>query len=133
MKFCKVSLFLALFVAVCLPAVAQTHLRLDIPFNFTAAGQPLPAGEYKVAHVFDGDLSAWRIYNDHASVTVLTNPADSPKAEHHTGLVFLRTGHTYSLVEVWPEEHFGRDVLLKMNVKVTLQAEGGTYVEVAAR
>jgi hypothetical protein len=39
MKFCKVSLFLTLLVAVCLPAVAQAQIELNIPFNFFAAGQ----------------------------------------------------------------------------------------------
>ena len=34
MKLFKVSLFFALLIALCLPAVAQTQLLVDVPFNF---------------------------------------------------------------------------------------------------
>jgi len=37
MKICKASLFLALLVAICLPAVTQTKMRLVGPFNFLRA------------------------------------------------------------------------------------------------
>jgi hypothetical protein len=60
MKFCKVSIFFALLVAVSLPAVAQRVIQFDIPFNFSAAGKSLPAGHYEVAQVFDGD--SWRSF-----------------------------------------------------------------------
>lgn len=130
MKFCKVSLFVALLVAVCLPAVAQTEMRLDIPFNFIAVGKFLPAGHYMVVRAF-GDRAAWRISNDHAGVMILTNSVESRQSAHRPGLIFLRTGEAYSLVQIWPEEHFGRDVL-RSNVKRTLVAEGGKYVEIGA-
>ncbi|MGA7926442.1 MAG: hypothetical protein WCA20_10615 [Candidatus Sulfotelmatobacter sp.] len=132
MKFCKVSLFLALLVAVCLPAVAQTSLRLDIPFNFIAAGKTLPAGHYTVARVSDMDSDAWRISGDRASVVVLTNPGESLRTAHARSLVFLKAGDGYSLVKIWDAEHFGRE-LRRSNVKQTLVAEGNNYVEIAAK
>jgi len=58
-KFRKFSLFLALVMAVCLPAVAQTAMRVNIPFNFIAAGKSLPAGQYMVTRVFSGDQTTW--------------------------------------------------------------------------
>jgi len=131
MKFCKVSLFLALLVAVCFPAVALAEMRLDIPFNFIAAGNSLPPGHYRVVPVFEHDRVGWRVYNDHASVMMLTYSAESPQTAHRPSLVFLQTGGVYSLVQIWPEAHFGREVL-RSNVKQTLVAEGGKYVEIEA-
>src|SRR5208337_3955943 len=124
MKFCKVSLFFALLVAVCLPAVAQTQMRLDIPFNFIAAGKSLPAGHYMVVRVFEDDRTAWRICNDHDCVMMLTNSVQSPGTAHRPSLVFWQAGEAYSLVQIWPEEYSGREVL-RSNVKRTLVAEGG--------
>lgn len=131
MKFCKVGLFLALLVVVCLPVVAQTQMRLDIPFSFIAAGKSLPAGHYRVERVFDDGL-AWRVYSEHASVVMLTNSVQSRNTAHRPSLVFLRAGASYSLIQIWPEGHFGRDVL-RSNVKRTLVAESGNYLEIAAK
>ena len=132
MKFCKVSLFLALLVAVCLPAVAQTGSRLDIPFNFMVAGKSLPAGHYTVVPVFKSDDTAWRICSYDACATVLTHAEQSPLAAHHLSMVFLRTGEGYALVQFWPAEHLGRDLTMP-KVEHTLMAERDRYVEIGAK
>src|SRR5579864_8625589 len=100
MKLSKVSLFvfLALLVAVCLPAVSQAQIRLNIPFNFSVAGKSLPAGHYQVTKVFDGNSSAWRIAGDHGSMVMITNSVESPRTSHRPGVVFLKTAGDYSLV-----------------------------------
>jgi len=131
MRLCKVSLFFALLVAVCLPAVAQTGVQLDIPFNFVAAGKILPAGHYTVVPVFGDDHATWRISNDHDCVMMLTNLAQSPQTAHRPSLVFLHAGEAYSLVQIWPGGHLGREVF-RSNVKQTLVAQGGKYVEIGA-
>ena len=131
MKFCKISLFLVLLVAVCLPAVAQSVVRLNIPFNFIAAGKILPAGHYSVVPVFKDNHAAWRISNDHDCAVVLTNPVESPQTEHGPSLVFLQAGGAFSLVEIWDMGHLGREVV-RSNVKQTLVAQGGKYVEIGA-
>ena len=38
MKLCPVSLFFALLVAVCLTGVAQSQIRLNVPFEFSVGG-----------------------------------------------------------------------------------------------
>jgi len=131
MKFCKVGLFLALLVAFCLPAVAQTGVQLDVPFNFIAAGKILPAGHYTVVPVFTDDRAVWRISNDQASVMVLTNLVESPQTAHGHSLVFLQAGGAYSLVQIWDAGYFGRDVV-RSNVRQTLVAQGDKYVEIGA-
>lgn len=139
MKLFKVSLCFALLVVVCLPAVAQTQMKLDIPFNFSAAGKSLPAGHYRVVQVFDANKAAWRISTDHHSVMALTNSVESAHMAHRPSLVFLRTGDSYSLVQIWPEEFAGRDMVLRPEVQTTILAEGGNYgkskeyVEIAAK
>jgi hypothetical protein len=130
MKFCKFSLFFALFAAVCLPAAAQTRLELNIQFNFVAAGKSLPAGHYSVATGW-GDRRAWFISNDHTSVSVLSHAMHSSDTTHGPSVVFFQSGGTYSLVEIWDGTHAGQE-LLKSNVKQTLVAEGGKYVAIAA-
>jgi len=133
MKFCKASLFLALLVAVCLPAIAQAQIHVNIPFNFFAAGKSLPAGHYQVERLFDGNFAAWRLVNDDGQATVvLTNSVQSLKTEHPPSLVFRNTGTTYSLIQIWTTEHFGRDLPLREKVKTTLIAETDKYVVIEA-
>lgn len=44
MKSCRVTLFCALYVMVCLSSSVQAQIRVNVPFNFIAAGKSLPAG-----------------------------------------------------------------------------------------
>jgi hypothetical protein len=132
MKFCKVSLFLALLVAVCLPAAAQTEgLRLNIPFDFIVAGKSLPAGHYTVVPVFTNSSVTWCVSGEHASVMVNTNLVQSTQSAHNLSLVFLQSDGTYSLAQIWDQEHSGRE-LLRSKQKQTMVAQGGKYVEVGA-
>ena len=130
MKFCKVSLFFALLVAGCLPVVAQTEVRVNIPFAFVAAGKALPAGQYTVDRIYRDVQVAWRIHNDHDSMVLLTYSVDSART-HQPALIFYQASGVYSLVEFWPEGHNGRSVP-KAKVKQTLMAEAGKYVEIEA-
>jgi len=134
MKFCKVSLFFALLAAVCLPAVAQTRMRLDIPFNFAVAGKSLPAGRYIVKPVFSSGNTVWSICSDqNACANVTTREESSPLTPHRHTMVFLRTSEGYALVQFWPTESLGRD-LVAPNVEHTLMARGDkNYVEVSSK
>jgi hypothetical protein len=131
MKFCKVSLFLTLLMVACVPAAAQTELRLNIPFEFFAAGNVLPAGHYTIVRVNGDDHTAWRIYTDHASMMVMTHSVESGKDPHRLSVVFLHTGGVYSLVEFWPTQYGGR-VLPSATGKHVLAAEADRYVAIEA-
>jgi hypothetical protein len=132
MKSCKIGLFFALLVAICLPAVGQNALRVDVPFNFIAAGTSLPAGHYRVERAPISNC-AWRIFNDQASATIITNPAASQRT-HRPSLVFLKQGGTYSLTQIW-NWNSGVDVP-QTNVKQTLvtkdDSKAGKYIEIGA-
>jgi hypothetical protein len=134
MKFCKFTLF-SLLIAFCLPAVAQTAMRVDIPFDFIAAGKSLPAGHYRIQRVQHMDASNWLITNDHVGTFMLTDPIESLGKAHRPSVVFLRADGEYSLIQIWTEEHSGRDVP-RSKVKQTLVSEGAKegakYIEIGA-
>jgi len=138
MRIWKASLFLVLVMAACLPAVAQTQIQLNIPFDFMAAGKSLPAGHYAVARVFDSDEVVWRISNQQGGMAVLlTNSVLSPGKPHQPSLVFNCTGTTCSLSQIWPEGHSGRNLPLREVVKTrvltaTSKPEPSKYVVIEA-
>ena len=132
MKFRKISLSCALFVAVCFTGIAHAQIRVNIPFDFTAGKKSLPAGVYKVSAVDDNDQIAWRISNNHGSAMVLTNSVESTEKAHPPSLVFWHLGDVYSLVQIWPSEHSGHDVLLKSKVTTIILAKTSKYVEIGA-
>lgn len=131
MKFCKFSLFIALFAAVCLPAVAQSRLEVNVPFNFIAAGKTLPPGQYKVS-VTGWQRHAWFISNKQSTVMVMSSPSRSDAKTHGPSLIFLQSGGTYSLAEIWDGTHVGQEIM-RPSVKQTLVAQGGKYVEIASK
>lgn len=131
MKCARISVFLVLFVAVCLPAVAQTGIKVNVPFDFIAAGKTMPAGQYKVTPVFNKDNVAWQIFNAQGSVMMLTNSIESPQVAHRASLVFTQAGGHYSLVQIWSAQHSGREVPLA-NTKQNLVAENSQLVEIGA-
>lgn len=133
MKFSKLTLSLALLLAVCLPAAAQGQtLRLNVPFDFVVAGKTLPAGQYDVKRVSTADNITWAIDGDHSSIRFTTLRVESPKTPHAPSLVFLQGGGRYSLVQIWDEEHSGRE-LPRSHVKQTLVADQGKFVAVGAQ
>jgi hypothetical protein len=126
---CKIGIFLALFAAVCLPAMAQSSMKVNIPFNFSVKGKSLLAGQYTVAKVVDGSNGSWSVSGYHGGVLMITSDVSRQKA-HRPGLVFWRSGDTYSLIQIWTGE-CGRELFLRPKVKATLLAQDGTYVEIA--
>jgi hypothetical protein len=131
MKFCKAVLFMALMAAASLPAFSQAAMKIDVPFDFVAAGKAMPAGQYSVQKSFPENACAWTLQGSNTSATMLTNPLESRTAQHNLSLVFLNQGGKYFLAEIWLSGHAGRDVL-RGHVRQTLVAQGGKYVEVGA-
>jgi hypothetical protein len=127
---------LVLFLVISLAAVAQSgtqiKIQLDIPFNFMVAGKSLPAGHYMVAPLISSDKTAWRIFNDQATATVLTQPEESTGRAHNPSMVFLPTSSGYALVQFWPAAHLGR-TLTAPKVEHALLAETNKYVEISSK
>ncbi len=139
MKLFKVSLFFAVLVALCLPAVSQTQLLVDVPFNFVAGGKSLPAGEYRVSRAFVWDDGGWRIRGSKDSAAVMTNEVESLHKAHRPSMVFVQTRDGYSLVQIWTSEHEGHQLQLMPSVRtIILTEENKTirslqYVEIASK
>ena len=138
MKLFKVSFFLAVVVALCIPAVSQTQLLVDVPFNFVAGGKSLPAGQYQVSPAFlwgDGGL---HIRGSKGSAAMMTNNVQSPKA-HRPSLVFVHTSDGYSLAQIWTSEHEGYELHLRPSVRTIILTEekksikSPEYVEIASK
>jgi hypothetical protein len=97
-----------MIIAASVSANAQTlqyRLTANIPFDFSAAGEKLPAGKYliKRAQQSDGDLVVQISSADgHSSVTRLTIPLSAKQPVKNGILVFNRYGNEYFLSEIWP-------------------------------
>jgi len=130
MKCCKLGAFVALLFAVCLPAVAQSGLQIDVPFDFMVSGKTMPAGHYKVQPIFQNN-TAWSLVGEHGSAAVLTNSVESAGTKHNLSMIFLHDGGAYLLSEIWPDGRLGRTVM-EPRVKQTLVAKGDKQVEINA-
>jgi hypothetical protein len=131
MKFCKAVLFLALMATASLPAFAQAGMKINIPFDFVAAGKAMPAGQYTALKSFPENVCAWTLQGSNTSATMLTDSLESRTTEHNLSMVFLNEGGKYFLAEIWLSGHSGRNVL-RGHVRQTLVAQGAKYVEVGA-
>ena len=97
---------LAMSLALLMSAAAQaqsTHLKITVPFEFTAGNVQLPAGEYEVEAMgpWGGSTLSVHNVNSNAGSVVLSNSCQSKKPAADAKLVFYRYGHQYFLAQVW--------------------------------
>src|SRR5690242_14577380 len=96
-------LVVMMIIAASVSANAQTlqyRLTANIPFDFSVAGEKLPAGKYwvKRAQQSDGDMVVQISSADgHSNVTRLTIPVSTDKPVKNGSLVFNRYGDEYFL------------------------------------
>lgn len=83
-----------------IPASAQTSLKVDIPFAFSANNQQLPAGSYWVQRQSDYFLSI-RNVKTASTVVVMIYPEKGSPLESHSRLIFVREGNRNYLTQVW--------------------------------
>ena len=86
-----------------IPLAAQTHrVTADIPFEFTAGGKVMPAGEYSI--VLRSDLSgvAQLVATDaKESAFALGYGIGGGKDQEDSRLTFNKYGNQYFLAEIW--------------------------------
>ncbi len=83
----------------------QYRLTANIPFDFSVAGQKLPAGKYWINRAQQGTGDAVvRISSPdgHANLAGLTIPVFAFNPAKRSTLVFRRYGEEYFLSEIWP-------------------------------
>lgn len=81
-------------------AAAQTSLNVVVPFAFSANGQHLPAGSYRVQRRSEYFLTIRNVQTKSA-VTVMIRPENGRPLESHSRLIFDRIGNRSYLTEVW--------------------------------
>ncbi|MEN6535820.1 MAG: hypothetical protein ABFD89_19310 [Bryobacteraceae bacterium] len=101
---CKFLLLAGLVAILAIPAAAQTpRLTADIPFEFIAGGQTMPAGEYSVgdfANIPCVVISGW-VQGTRENVVFLTQRAQPMNSAQNSRLVFNKYGDKYFLAEIW--------------------------------
>jgi hypothetical protein len=93
-------------------ASAQTvNVKATVPFSFIVGRSTLPAGEYSLQTMNNGQVLA--MSNRDAKITnlALSNACESLRAASQTKLVFHRYGDRYFLSQVWTEgDNRGREI-----------------------
>lgn len=98
-----------LAAALALVGVSSAHAQVDqvekvnVPFDFYAEGQKLPAGTYNVGIDVDTDMTTLTSAATGHTVMFLGEPADNLYSDTPK-LVFDHSGDTYRLHEVQSEE-----------------------------
>jgi hypothetical protein len=135
---CKLALCFTLLLGMaCLPAHAQSSMRIDIPFDFAVGDYTLPAGQYYISRggLLSGVSTVVWIHNSQHSVNVLTNAVLADGKHHHgPSMLFKDDGSQHSLMQVWSGDDIGREVPRPKFDKNTQIAKGqkGEIVEIAA-
>ena len=83
------------------PAQAQSLIRVDVPFSFSASSELLPAGEYTINRV-GLDYSALSLYSGQRGVEMILPLTIESRTDFEVPkLVFHRYGDEYFLAEIW--------------------------------
>ena len=85
------------------PLAAQSHkLKADIPFEFTAAGKVMPAGEYVIdlRSDFSGMTRLFAV-DARQSAVALGHGIGGGERQADSRLTFNQYGNQYFLAEVW--------------------------------
>jgi hypothetical protein len=98
-------------LALLISAAAQaqtTHMKVTVPFEFTAGHVQLPAGEYEVTALGSWGGPTLSLYNvnSKAGSVILSDSCRSLKPTANGKLIFYRYGHEYFLAEVWNRDSF---------------------------
>jgi hypothetical protein len=102
----KNLLSLAMSLALLMSAAAQaqtTHMKVTVPFAFTAGSVHLPSGQYEVTALGTWGGQTLSVHNLHSNAEslVLSSSCRSQKPSADAKLVFYRYGKQYFLAEVW--------------------------------
>ena len=97
-----------MIIAASVSANAQSlnyRLTANIPFDFSAGGEKLPAGKYWIsrAQQSNGDTVVQIRSTDlHSNLVRFTIPVLASAPAKNSSLVFRRYGEEYFLAEIWP-------------------------------
>ena len=118
-----VSLMVLAVLASTRVAQAQQSLLVNIPFDFVAGNQTLPAGQYAVSVASVGHSLLLVDRKDGiASAFLITNAVAANEIQTESKLIFNRYGDRYFLSKVWTEGNSrGRELLKSAREKEMAQ------------
>src|SRR5260370_4870464 len=94
-------------------AHAQSAIAVTVPFDYSAGGKVLPAGEYKVQTGLPNGLILLRNFEQGVSAMIFGNQVESIKPSQDAKLVFHRYGDSYFLAEIWASPGTARSISLR--------------------
>ena len=123
------TMFLLLVTLSLVTAVVSAHAQgsqteyADIPFDFKAGDQELPAGRYQVTKVSNGEAVTVRSLENSVSVVKLTNHLQQLNPAKTSKLVFNHYGNQYFLSEVWIAGRTQGQQIRKTNTEKAIERE----------
>lgn len=120
-----VAVFIATLGLASVRAQNAGDVSVSIPFEFSAAGKTLPAGDYYIRRSFDGAHSVTRIQSktDSVSVYLRTHSVQSNTIQEGSKLVFTKYGNQLFLSQLWSAGRSSGEELNKSNRERGLQRE----------
>jgi hypothetical protein len=132
----KLIMFIAVLVAASAGVLSSAQAQADeteianVPFDFYAGGQKMPAGEYTIGIDIQGDRIALRDASGKHGMFLMGTPAGD--ANNKSELVFEHSGDVYALKEVKSDViDFGLTFRAKMSGQEMVSRISPSEVEVA--
>lgn len=124
-----VAMFVTTLAAISVRAQNAGDVAVSIPFEFSAGGKTLPAGDYYVRRSFEGAQPVMRIQSrkDSVSIFLSTHSVQSNKIQDGSKLVFTKYGEQLFMSQVW---YAGRSTGEELNMN---NRERGLQQEIARR
>jgi len=114
----NILIAMALAMLATTAASAQTvNVKATVPFSFIVGQSTLPAGEYSLKAMGNGQVLEMRNFDAKINQLVLSNSCESRTASK-TKLVFHRYGDRYFLSQIWREgNNYGHEIPISQREK----------------
>lgn len=125
---------LMLFAAVVATAQTTQALRADVPFDFSIGDKVLPAGRYEIKPYVGHNLMLHNIAAK-SNLIVSTNFRRTNRPHEQAVLIFNKYGDQYFLGQVWAQDAYAGNEVIKSRHERELIARGtvGNVTVVAAK
>ena len=123
-----VAMFATTLTVMCANAQNAGNIAVTIPFEFSAGGKTMPAGDYYVWRSFDNARVVMRIESKDGSTNIYlpNHVAQSTEVQTESKLVFTRYGKDLFLSQVWAAGRSTGAELNQANRERLLQREAAS-------
>ena len=116
------ALALSLGAALSVPAAAQQSVTVNIPFDFSANDQNVPAGKYRISLQAPRYLSFVDTQSTRKQFLMLVQPTGEQNSKDWGRLIFRQYGDSNYLYQVWmPGQGEGRQFVRSRTEQETLR------------